>query len=448
MNHIALRLARASVLCAAALAARGSHAFQPEPPRDVVAIDPAMVINDARTAYSQAPTADEIVVILRQREGAESRDRFTFRFDPGSVEPPRPRRMLLEMGALRAFFADGRFVAIHTGDPTTYAEEAFDGPVTPAVVARLLPPVPLPQLALAFGEGDLTPYSRAIQWDSATLDERARTATANGTCSSGAVAMTVDAAGRILRFRAEIAPPAGPEEPSVLLELRCEAIDPGEPAKWEPTIEGRQRVDRIAMLRTAAGSRPPEVKPGLPAPDVHLLSVDLNPWTLYDALPSLVTMEPGTPLRWAVLLLFRADGSDGREQAAQAGLAAIRELRYGVDGAGTPLAGNAPPAFVDRAGAVMELGAFERARFEAMRARWRAAAAGGRALDSDDLMWAPAAAQSIDRLSRTHGAAIAVVSPDRVLRAVIGLDGRAGDAAGIVAELRAAMTPPPAEAPK
>jgi hypothetical protein len=309
----------------------------------------------------------------------------------------------------------------------------YTEPLTPARLAELLPPLPVPQLELLNGAdpGFKTPLQMltAIEWAGGVPEDNTRppTVTMKGTCAVGSIDLTVNIqTRRFLRLTAAIK--RGASEGT--FDLGFKAIDPGEPAKWAISQESRQKVNSLSDLRLSARSFPP-VEPGQPAPNINLSRFDMSAWLLNGVID---VADPRQPL---ALLLFHlpaaADAADAVQKDAKAGLAALHQVQR--PGPNEPPA----PQLNSAAAVVMELGDFTHDRWEQARRQW-----GGfeSAIGADDLMWSSAASQSIDRFNSTAGALIAVVRADHTLAAVISLDGRANQIAAIAADIRKALESP------
>ncbi|MFM9996025.1 MAG: hypothetical protein ACKVU4_09505 [Phycisphaerales bacterium] len=400
-----------------------------------IGVDPRVPLEEARAEYRAGVTADAVEVTLRPPSGPPRTERIVVRIDAAGIgDGDTVRRVLLELGPLTVFAGGGRIVAVHAGEPGLYWRAEYDGPLAPGVFGDMLPPLPVPQLTLAApDEGAFrvpVPHAPAVEWLSATLDPAGRTPVfvVSGRGEAGPVSATFDAEShRLSRFRAEFPGPSG--SGVTVLELRCRAIEPGNPERWEPDGAGRQRVAMLADLR---GDRTvPPVTPGGTVPDISLLSAAMEAWLLSDALRAATAASPAVPPP-AVLLLFRAPADRERAAAIEAdariGRDAILALRNPADGA---------PAsrFMTRCGVVVELRDYSAEWFDAIRGRW-----GGRANDGG-LLWASSSASTIDRFSRDVDALIAVIFHDRLLSRVIPLDGRQADAAAIADEVRGALTP-------
>ncbi|MCC6659625.1 MAG: hypothetical protein IT437_01940 [Phycisphaerales bacterium] len=417
--------------CVAIFILSGAALAQDQPP---LPITPEIVLGDLRAAYRKAPVADEVRVTLRTPAGPVRSDRVVIRADAAGVRTDDgPRSVLLTLGPLSIWVGGGRVVATHEAEPGAAFVREFTGPIEPAALRDILPPIPLPQLAAlapdAAAMSDPTPYTPHVTWTGASLDTEAKppTATVTGSFPGGPVTMTIDAqSGRLTSFRADTTGPDGP----VTLELTSKPIDPGTPASWkiDAAEGGREVVTSLAELRT--GRVPPVLRAGDTVPDVALLGPDLSAWSLHDALASAARERPGEPAAPAVLILFRAE---------RVGPAPMNNARTAAAALRVLATAQPPTRFISRAGVVIDLGEFSRDRFQALRRQW----AEGAPPDSDGLLWASSAAQTIDRFSREAAAIAAIIGPDRTLRAVIVLDANPD----IPAAISAVLAPPPPPSP-
>ena len=233
----------------AALAPMSSAQIQAPKP-DALPVEVAL--EACMAAYSTKACADEMTVKFRS-PGAEQRtDRLVIRLEPGATPRSGPRRMFLDMGQLKVYAEAGVLTAINTAAPGKYAQKEYAPPLTPAALAKFLPPVPLPQLALA---GDdlkrlrtLTPYTPDVTWLSAEPDLTVKPGTVviQGSGPSGPATLTTSAdTGRIIKFAATIRGRSGDST----LELTSRAVDPGDPASWAIKTDGRERVASVSDLK-------------------------------------------------------------------------------------------------------------------------------------------------------------------------------------------------------
>jgi hypothetical protein len=289
----------------AILAALTTAAATLQPQPRALAIPPQMIIDDLRESYSLL-FAEEVEVRYRAPQAPVRTDSFTVRIDPGDDPDHRPARLRLDLGPLRILFADGQMTAVSQAAPEVYFRQHYQGPITPALLARVLPPLPLPQLALAALHGDAfsspTVYTPDIHWVSGTLEADGRPAimTMIGSGPSGNVEVTANAeTARLTRMVLQIRS-AGSEAPMV---LTMRAIEPGDPETWSIDIGARRAVDSLSELRPSA--RPGPLAPGREVPDLGFTAPDNTRWSLYSALRAAqATAPPGrTPAPFALLLV-------------------------------------------------------------------------------------------------------------------------------------------------
>jgi hypothetical protein len=261
----------------AILAALTTAAATLQPQPRALAIPPQMIIDDLRESYSLL-FAEEVEVRYRAPQAPVRTDSFTVRIDPGDDPDHRPARLRLDLGPLRILFADGQMTAVSQAAPEVYFRQHYQGPITPALLARVLPPLPLPQLALAALHGDAfsspTVYTPDIHWVSGTLEADGRPAimTMIGSGPSGNVEVTANAeTARLTRMVLQIRS-AGSEAPMV---LTMRAIEPGDPETWSIDIGARRAVDSLSELRPSA--RPGPLAPGREVPDLGFTAPDKHP---------------------------------------------------------------------------------------------------------------------------------------------------------------------------
>jgi hypothetical protein len=425
---------RALVQISVLLCLGGAAAAQPvvrDPAPEPVPVDVALT--DLRNAYAKT-TADEMSVRFRARGGGDRTDTIIVRIQNS---PDGPQRMLLDMGALRIYAAAGKLTAINTAAPGRYVEKAYTGVLSPASLADLIPPVPLPQLALAAGRGAFnspTPYTPSVSWTSAQVESlvHVRSLVLNGSNPNSTVTVWANPdTGRLTRLTATVRK----HDSESTVELAIHPVDPGDPASWAIKTEGRERAASLADLRSAAPRPAPEIAIGQPVPDLSFSKPDLTKWSLHAALADAVKeAAAGAPSPPVILVLFRsppqADKAEAIARDAKAGLAALRTAATSTD-----LSRLAHP--LTAAAVVIELADFNQDRWQEIARDW--AAGSNPRVGADDLLWASSGAQTIDRLAPGAQAVVIVVAPDRNLRAAIRLDGRAGDTGGLLQDLNAAL---------
>jgi hypothetical protein len=395
-------------------------------------LPPELVLDDLREAYA-GTIAEEMVVRYRGPQATERSETIVVRIDPGHDPARRPQKMYLELGQLRVLLTHGEMTAINRTAPGRYFAARYQGSITPEVIALLLPPLPLPQLALATGDDPFsspTPYTHQIAWTSAVAEPDARPPTMRmvgaGPRSSVIVTANVNTA-RLMRLESLIRTPAG----DARLDLSIRAIDPGNPDLWLIDTGGRQRVDSLAELRPTVRLGPIPV--GEPVPDLSFTYAETSPWRLYSALRAAEAVAPpGEAPQPVALILLRitaepAQVEDRLREAHAAATALARRQRR--------------PAQIAVAG-ITTLGDFNPDRWNAARAAWlnllqRQPIPGHR----DELLRGHAPGQTIDIFAPDAVAILIMVNADRTLGSVLRLDGLSS------AQITAALRDPPAHEP-
>jgi hypothetical protein len=143
-----------------------------------------------------------------------------------------------------------------------------------------------------------------------------------------------------------------------------------------------------------------------------------------------------------VLLLYRSRSDPQKDAATAQDVAAGRRAIAAAHKASAVIAAaTGAGGFHPAAAVIIELGQFKAERLDEARREWAADSNGSPGL-MEDLLWGSGAAQSIDRFSPSASALIAVIGPDKSLRATIVLDGRAGDVPGTTAAIVQALAAP------
>lgn len=253
-----------------------------QPLRDAEPLDPAIIIEALREAYRAAPFAEEVTARVRV-SGRLRIDRIDIRADP---RPDTPR-LRLTLGDLDIAVTNQRLIAANRRDAATFvARDLPEGPLSTSVAA-ILPPVPLPQIELAFGEdpafANPLPYLRDIRWISAS-QERGRAAaidpsfTVIGQGPLGQVTLVIDQ--RTSRLRALTATIARDEaSPTLDIELRCQPVStppPGDHDSWTIDTTDRRELPSLTDLRPA----PRRLRPGDPVPDPSTYTTTMDVGTL------------------------------------------------------------------------------------------------------------------------------------------------------------------------
>lgn len=274
------------------IAAASSGYAQVAPP---VTVSGETVLDEAARFYRAAPWAERVSIVIRTPRPPPLEDRpeihrgsLVVRLDPGARDGARTTRapaLALELGPLRAYASAGELTVITTTNPSAFWREEYarfaegDRPVlpSPARLAELIPPVPLPQLALvhAGASAPLLPWLSAprsatpIVWEPVSLrpDELGGGPIAlRGRSEHGPIAIELASAGRSgapaggtsvsgLRLRRLSATlpstrgPAVPESQRPRLELTFDPVEPGESSAWVIDVAGWERVPVLSRLR-------------------------------------------------------------------------------------------------------------------------------------------------------------------------------------------------------
>jgi len=400
-----------TVMLAAAVA--GARAQENE-----ATVVPAFVLGQLRQAYRSEPVAERMLLTLTDTLGRVWRQRITVRVDATDRDAGVAA---LDLGRLRVI-ARGPDVAVtHEDNPRSVWRGTLDGPPTAEALSGLLGPLPVPQLALAFGGPDvaLLPRAPGLAWEAAEAPEpRAhQTLVLTGRSRVGGARMTIDA--RSWRLRSMRVSFERRGEPATL-ELEVEGVPAGDPAGWGPDLAGRREVASPAALLDEVGP----IQPGMRVPDITLLTIERERWSLHEAL--------GEAAAGPMALVFMRRGTDESLRGeilrdAAAGLEAWKAAGGGANRAATAW--------------VVGLREMDASFMIELAASWRAI--GGEAL----LLWSTNAARTIDHFSRDADAVMAVIDPPGVLLGTLVLDGRAEDPGALAREVGALLDGGP-ERPK
>jgi 2-amino-4-hydroxy-6-hydroxymethyldihydropteridine diphosphokinase len=252
---------------------------QPPPPNPAsVDVPVPLALEDLRHAYAVSAAADEVQIKVRTLTGPAERERPSERTDSFRIfTDPDPgqhalKRLRLELGPLTIHAADGRITALSSAATDKFFQTEYTGPLTPALLAQKLPPIPAPQLLFATSPDpeapmSLPPYLAAVRWTTATARPTAKPpyVTIVGSAADRPVGMVINAdSGRLLNFSAEW--PRSEPRGSTTIELTIRPIDAGDPLKWAPDTTGRTRVASLDALRPPAPKPTPAEAPPATAP--------------------------------------------------------------------------------------------------------------------------------------------------------------------------------------
>lgn len=401
---------------AAAPAARAQDLDEPPP------ITPDLALLAAQQAYTTAPIAERLQIRL---DGARSW--ITLRIAPGRTTELSDAAVALELGDLKIDIRGGVLLAANTRAPGVFYQADLDE-LTLEALEDVLPPIPLPQLALAAGwrDGDdLTPYTTGVHWTEAAWDDQpaAGVVRLEGTAEQGPVTLELDReSGRLVHLLADT--PAG------RLEIIAEPVEAQDPQSWRIDTTGRERVERLSALTERA--RPIQV--GDMVQDLPMLD-------RAGAVRPLSALFSQGPPEWVnganrrIVLILAPLGEPGDKAASADPEAFVRMLLAGVD------------LLVDEADAgegdlcpfaaylvvFIQAGGFEREAVDAAANAWD--------VPAERLLWSPIQMPQFAGVERGEPAAIVVDAQRRVL-AIVGADGLAGDAGDAAGRLRPALACP------
>jgi len=445
-------LSRALAATLAVLAPIGwAPAQAPPPGADALGLDPGFVIDRVRDAYAAGPLGDAMLIQVTRGTKA-ARERAELYVDA------RAGRLLLVLGDLRVYAGEGRGAAVHDRDDEQCVIVPWDGVIRPGMFDTILPPLVLPQLAwlaprLDSASRDLAPFAGDVEWVGSTIDESVRPPTVRlqGRSRAGdaTLALVVDASNdRPREFTITV--DRAPDAPTVV-SIRFRAADPGDPSRWAPFLEGRERVPAVSALRASTGV----VCVGGRAPNLSLFDGAARQWTLEDEVASrrrargLAPGQEGPDVPACCVVLARAPAE-----------AAVLRTSLESAAVGALAATAAWPECPVVVALVFSPDAFDRAAFDGIRdawaAAWRAACSGDPALapaeggSPPDLLWSSSGSATFGRVAPDAQAVILVVGWDARVRAVEEFAGSIGGAGALRDRFAGADRPsahPPAHDP-
>jgi len=429
-----------SLLAAFLLA--GAPAFQPAPTAPPAAVDPvpsaADLVARLRAAYRSGPLAERVGLRAVGPDGRERAATVTLRLDAG--EPgSRPARVRLDLGRLLVGVDGTRLVVVNTRDPAHYYEATLQGAVTAGDLRAHLPDVPLPQLDWAFPASaeapEFWPLAGEIRWEGVSSAARGRQILCAGATGAGPLELTADVAtGRLVQLAAAIGPPARPTR----ISISVRPLEPGDPAAWLPSIEGRLRVDSVSRLRP----RESDLAIGSRLPGLSLMDDALDAWSLTAALAEAAgpADAPIPAPIYGALLLYDTT-IPGAQVDASAVARDLAELSRELDRRRTFGEGGLPRLVVRPVGAI-DLARISAASVAEAGARWESpdpSSGGSLAVGFPRPVWTPAGRTMLDALAPGSSAVLVVVDAEQKLALVLSLDSRADDAPTVVADVRSAL---------
>lgn len=303
------------------------------PPRSLAVVSeyfrehPGALMRAARSLARSRPVQESLVFTLTGARG-EERQEGLLRLDPRS---PDGVVLRLDLGDLSVSVReiDGssgeprtELVGVRGFDPGRYVKQEAAGEATLAVFQKLVPPVPVPVLALALGDDrdwdQLLPLGEPVEWIAAA-PEGAMWRVLGVSTGGGAVATPISVwldGGTLAVRRVESAW----DSPRGELRVRVDAAPiPAMPTKdWVVDISGRVEVGRWTDLRA-----PPAriVEDGV-FPGSLLNERDGRAWSAFEVQQG----EPPERRYTLVVLYLPGDGVTGAAGLVQAGVRARSAL--------------------------------------------------------------------------------------------------------------------------
>ncbi len=398
---------------------------QPSVPESAEAVlTPASLWNSITAYYRAGAQGEKIVVRAVSPSSSERLAVIEARYDAGGSE--RPARIRLDLGRLTIFAGDGLVRIISQQDPARMVVRSFDGPLTPAAINAVVPPVPLPQIdwVLASGQGEHQVASLAgVEWHTAAAMDNGWLRL-EGQSPDARIVLIAEPTGRVRHVTVYPADGAGG-----IIELASEPVNVPPPHTWDIDPAGRTAVDSLELLSPP----PPDVAIGARVPNLGLMSTDMLAWSLAESLRA-AAVGPGDRERSAaaLLVLFKAEDTDA-ETSASAGLRAALEAkrlleRRGLMGNGGRIGVAVHPI------AVLEVQQFRAPLIRSIGERWKDRGHAG-------LVWTSSGSALLDRFARSASSMILIVDGEQRLAAAIPLDGRAGEVDALRAEIERVIRP-------
>ncbi len=363
---------------------------------------PADTIDALRRAYRDEPIAERVTI-------AHTVARRTV-FDELIVRvfrTPEQRHARIELPTLtisaRGDASRTRIVAVHPANDAVALVREFDEPLSWRLLARVFPPIPAPQLALAFDETGPLPPSRVDRFE-----EEAGAVRLTGRHAGERASLVPAPTGRLASMRVK--------SDAFDLRLRIEPVEPGDPQQWGIDTDGRRIVTDPRALRPAPAPFP--VAEEFPIAEFQDARFALWPIDL--------ALAPDESLRrveerYLVLVFFRLPDAlpersrvltrvDAAIDAAQ-GAADDLARRSRTDGGLGPR--RALVRTLVRPVACLEVPQARRAAIHELARRWRLDTGGSA------LLWTLSPAGTIDRLAFGAEVAIAIIDEQRRLVRVL-----------------------------
>lgn len=360
--------------------------------------------------------ADRATVTLTLADGTSRTERLTVRVWAGGGG-----LVAVETPSLVAWFEPGSAAAAHTGDATTAVAWPCPDRVDSGEVARRLPALPLPQIALALDDLHsplaLTAYTPRLEWLGAVVDRTrgATTVRLVGRTPTGRAAIEL-LRGRLVSYTADLPAADG----IATLEVAFEPIEPGDHDAWRVDTRGRRLITSLSGL--AALERPLRIGDRMPIVSLYSGAAEVRRVLDASYTALILVRDPSDAAWWS-------EGEDEAFASARAGVEGVVGFRRELTRRSfrSPRVGGMSgiPRVETLVVVLLEAGGASVGRFASYHERWRAD--GGQA--AEQLVWSPARRLTLDRIAPRSPAAVVLMKRDRSIVAVVELPAKADDVA-------------------
>jgi|GEM_PF-1377807 len=399
-----------------------SPAAQTTQPDLVEDIDGALA--RARSAYRSGPLCERIQVIVTTANGEVRQSNLLLRLDPGATGPhPRKRRFFLDLGRLQVQADDNSIIAATPREASLYFRSPVIAPLTLDQLWNAVPPIPLPQLEWAFGEGsqDLGRVVAGILQTSWVAVQHTQDLGVifTGTAPGGPASAEFTHEGRLVSLTL----PLTKSGDSIQLKVRQEHPSAGPPPM---DTANRKSVPSLADLRP----RPPELFPGARLPALSLMTTSLDSWSLQDELDRAPSKELAAAPVFGLIIAYRPAGPTAQPDAELATRAISLVKRDLTHSHPDPAS---RPRLVPLIVGFLDLPDMSRAKLVALDTYWSTLPG-----ETPPRYFSPSGAAEMERLTQTTNAAMLLVDSTQKILATIQLETRP-DAETIAQEIEAAI---------
>ncbi len=401
-----------------------------QPPAEVGAphLEADAVLRELLAAYRGGPVAERVTIRVRQPPPPDMHGPVLDRESVATVRVHRGRgdedRVLrADLGVLSVYAHGDALVIVRSDDPSVCLRRRLSGPVSARALAPVLPPTALPAIALALGDAaaaaNLTPFTRGVRWRIADGAPRETgLVRLSGHASGGEATLLIDAVTHRLRelsFRAAS---------GARLDVRCEAIEPGDPGAWAIDADDRRVV---RSLRDLGVPEAPFAR-GEPVPALPLQDMETDLWALEDEFAARAAADPRRTPAPAILVLARQRVAGAPAAPVPGSVAgdAVRaylrkQRRLAAEHDNAEERGGVP---FWRPVLVFEVEEFTRERLAGAAERWKSSlpiVSGPFDGAEPECLWSSAGRPLLDRFVRGSDTVVAVIGSDGVLIGAFGV---------------------------